>query len=251
MPNTDLIGAIGASLLRLTHRQRHFVCERLTELLYVKTLDPGDCALDCGANIGHHTRRLSRVLGESGLVHAFEPNPDLFRALAAIGSNVRIWPFAVGDVCRLATLHVPEGQIGWASLQDIRCLLPQRSFKMFTTVQIRIDEIPEMSERPVRFIKIDVERNELLALKGMRQLLVRDRPLIVLEGLDADIGRFLYEIGYQVRHLTGCDEDPRFAGFANSVAVHCGRVEEFQGRAAISTQEVAEICDEAFGIGAA
>ena len=125
----------------LSHRQRHFLCEKLTEISYSRYLREGDSAIDCGANIGHHTRLLSKVVGPGGRVHAFEPNPALFKGLLALGTNIRLWPFAAGDELQICRLHIPEGLIGWASLEDIRGLLPDRSFRLVTTAQVRIDDL--------------------------------------------------------------------------------------------------------------
>ena len=45
---------------------------------YVK---PGDIAYDLGANYGMHTLLLARRVGLTGRVYAFEPNPEIRRAL--------------------------------------------------------------------------------------------------------------------------------------------------------------------------
>lgn len=45
----------------------------------LRTLGPGDIALDCGANVGEYTVRMART---GATVHAFEPNRVAFDALA-------------------------------------------------------------------------------------------------------------------------------------------------------------------------
>lgn len=40
-------------------------------------LKEGDCAFDVGANIGALSISMSRIVGEKGSVHSFEPNPNL------------------------------------------------------------------------------------------------------------------------------------------------------------------------------
>src|SRR5438093_618619 len=120
----------------LTHVQMHHVNETLTRLVYQKAVKPGDHVLDVGANMGQFTAHLSQLVGESGLVHAFEPNVAHFKILTSIAQNVRIWPFAVGNQMSLQQLHIPAGLDGWASLQDIRQELPDRKFNILSTVQI-------------------------------------------------------------------------------------------------------------------
>jgi FkbM family methyltransferase len=199
-------------------RRRHFANEAATRLIYSKHLRSGDVVFDCGANIGEHTRVLARVVGAAGLVHAFEPNPAHFARLLALGANVRLWPFAVGDRLSIETLHIPAGMSGWASLRDTRQVLSDKAFTLRTVIQVRIDDLPEATERMVRFAKVDVEWRELQALRGMLKLLQRDRPLVVLETGTAPISALFASIGYDLQDLFGRPLVPRRSALANSVA---------------------------------
>lgn len=187
----------------LSHAERHVVSEAATRAIYSKVVRAGDIVLDCGANCGEHTRSLSALVGPEGCVHAFEPNTGHFPMLLGIAPNVRLWPFAVGDMLDIRTLHVPEGLDGWASLTDIRDMLNERAFTLRSTVQVPPDALRELAGAAIRFIKIDVENNELPALRGMRRLLSDARPLIILENVTADIVAFLDAAGYVVHDLTG------------------------------------------------
>ena len=46
-------------------------------------VSPGDWVLDIGANVGHYTLELARLVGPQGRVIAFEPVPETFSVLAA------------------------------------------------------------------------------------------------------------------------------------------------------------------------
>jgi FkbM family methyltransferase len=199
-------------------RQRHFANETATRLIYSSYVRTGDVVFDCGANIGEHTRVLARIVGAAGLVHAFEPNPAHFGRLLALGANVRVWPFAVGDRLSIETLHIPEGMSGWASLRDMRPVLTDKAFTLRTVIQVRIDDLPEATRRMVRFAKLDVEWREWHALRGMLSLLQRDRPLVVLESGTAEIAALLASIGYDLRDLFGCPLVPGRSALANCVA---------------------------------
>src|SRR5262245_38631853 len=48
-------------------------------------IHPGDAVLDIGANVGFHTVLLSRLVGATGTVHAYEPDPD---NVALLGRNL-------------------------------------------------------------------------------------------------------------------------------------------------------------------
>ena len=53
----------------------------VTETLWRLT-DPGDLAIDVGANIGYTTSILGVRVGPKGRVHSFEPHPEVFQSLS-------------------------------------------------------------------------------------------------------------------------------------------------------------------------
>lgn len=84
-------------------------------------VQPGDTALDIGANIGLHTLYLSRAVGPTGAVHAFEPDPEnlalLRRNVERNGcTNVVIHPYGLSSESGVQTLYVCKGNKGYQSL---------------------------------------------------------------------------------------------------------------------------------------
>src|SRR5262249_33960355 len=76
-------------------------------------VEPGDVVFDVGANIGFFSTLLSQLVGPSGRVLAFEPEPEnlaLLRAnLAANGGhNVTVVPCAAGAGAGLAGFSLDE-----------------------------------------------------------------------------------------------------------------------------------------------
>ena len=79
----------------------------------------GDIVFDIGANIGLHTGLLSRLVGPTGRVYAFEPNPLLAscleRTVAGL-SNARLYGVALSHTEADAVLYIPvrphHGQSG-------------------------------------------------------------------------------------------------------------------------------------------
>jgi FkbM family methyltransferase len=201
----------------LDHITVHETNEALTRAVYNKIVEPGDHVIDLGAHVGHHTRELSRLVGPGGIVHAFEPNIDHFQALLAIGANVRLWPFAAGNELQTVKLHVPRGLDGWASIQDIRAELADRTFDIIDTIQVCIDDLSEIEQAKITFIKADVERRELYALLGMPKLLRAARPTLVIENVSGEILALLSRLDYLVTDLYGGDWNGRHH-LPNSVA---------------------------------
>src|SRR6059058_5875426 len=64
----------------------------VSETLY-RLLDPGELAVDAGANIGQMTSLLAARAGAAGRVLAFEPHPDVFKELSV---NVSRWATRAG-----------------------------------------------------------------------------------------------------------------------------------------------------------
>lgn len=140
--------------------------------------DADRIALDIGANRGIWSHILSRhVRG----VHAFEPNPKIFRILhAARPDNAEAFPWALSDHDGQAELEVPHLRGGWsnqhASLNPFRNR--DQDVARCTVETRRLDglDLP-----PVGFIKIDVEGHERPVLDGAKDLLERDRPNLIIE----------------------------------------------------------------------
>ena len=67
--------------------------------------------------------------------------------------------------------------------------------------------------KPLSFIKMDIEGNEILALHGAKNLLTKYKPVILIELWDEtyknlmidDIWTFLQNLGYIITHISGAD----------------------------------------------
>ena len=163
-------------------------------------VSPGDWVIDVGANVGHYTGKLSRLVGPDGRVLAFEPVPRTFELLTANArqfphANVTLMNVAISDKPATASLDVPAGQSGayWAHLTDrdtgLKALcLPLDSIHL---------------PRPVRLAKIDAEGHELAVLRGMTELLHRDRPTLIIEVSSDVSAAFLRLRGYSMVKLPG------------------------------------------------
>lgn len=146
---------------------------------------PGSIFLDIGANCGYYTFLASKLVGETGSVIAFEPNPEytqLLRAGVSLNraSNVKVMPVALGAEFGLANLHIPGAFHGSAAIgQDFSGRYIE---KIFTVDVHTLDGyIQYVGDGPV-VIKMDVEGYEEQVLDGASNFLYdRDDVTIVME----------------------------------------------------------------------
>jgi FkbM family methyltransferase len=150
----------------------------------VRYLQPGGCFYDVGAHIGFYSLGAARIVGPSGRVVAFEPDPDNWRVLQEnIARNglhqVTAEPLA---------LWSSEGVIGFKRNPNGQgstrrgFVVPEGSVAG-RVVQVRARTLDGyVKEHPApTFIKIDVEGAETEVLKGGRRLFAEVRPVLLCE----------------------------------------------------------------------
>lgn len=140
---------------------------------YIK---PSDWVMDIGANVGHYTLEMARLVGKGGRVVAFEPIPDTFSLLtlnvhAAGYHNVTLINAAVSDRCWLAGFEMPDGNpyrahISEASTNKILCVSPVAF---------------SGSDHRISFIKIDAEGHEPQIVEALEPLIQHNRPVLMVE----------------------------------------------------------------------
>jgi FkbM family methyltransferase len=188
------------------------------EHLLVRHLDTGGCFLDIGANIGYYALLAARTVR---MVYAFEPDPRNWPALernASVAGNVEIVRAAVYSDGREMLLDV-TGNPAVSRLAPAGRGGARRLRVQTTTIDHFVAERPDLA---VTGIKIDVEGADLAVLRGAREVLVRQAPLVLTEfgkggGGENDV-RELFQLtaslGYEVfAHLwtSGRGRTPRFA----------------------------------------
>jgi FkbM family methyltransferase len=156
-------------------RKISWVCARIAR--------PGDTVLDIGANIGIVTLWLSKLVGRTGRVYAFEPNPELYEVLEQTiqrnqALNIRAYPIALGAKTEQMKLRIRGGNTGSGSLVMNNDLAGCKVF----SVPVRTLDAVVAEERieAIRLIKIDVEGFEAEVFRGALQVLRRIRPQAVL-----------------------------------------------------------------------
>lgn len=149
------------------------------DLVVAETLarlaDPGETAVDAGANVGFVSSLLAHAVGSGGRVVSFEPHPLIFQTLAnnasrwkatdrvemlevrqaAVSSSAGVLPLAIDP----ATFAHNKGT---ASLEQAD---PRHSTEVETVC------LDDEFSTPIGVLKLDVEGHELAALAGARALL--------------------------------------------------------------------------------
>jgi FkbM family methyltransferase len=154
-------------------------------------LRPGDVAIDVGANLGAYTVAMSRAVGSTGQVFAFEPMAEAYRELRACTaklSNVHCFNLALSDradesaqmTVPLLFGSVPEPAL--ASLSQSRFAFA-RQLDVRRVAAARLDDCFP-SSLSVNFIKVDIEGHEPAFFRGAEAVIARSRPLIQFEVID-------------------------------------------------------------------
>ncbi len=226
-----------------------FRCENYTEFarclkMFVKEpgtcewiasrVEPGDVFYDIGANIGVYTVLAAQRVGASGKVFAFEPHSATFaRLLETISINGLS---EIVTACSCA-LHEQQGffpfsyfspEAGSSQSQLNSQASGPRDRDPSAVVELKFSAsldslISTGGFAPADHVKIDVDGNELMILKGMRGLLSGHRPpksiqVEINPGQRADIIGFMQSHGYvpaQAHHtrkgaeLAGEGADPK------------------------------------------
>lgn len=185
--------------LAMHHAAGHFWEEE--ELGYLKEkIPPGKVIIDIGANVGNHLVYFGKFMAPKEII-PFEPHPA---ALEQLRENIALNNLSSVNQDYLGVgLGAKRGSFSLVENMDI----VQASLITSDTGMIQVFALDEMIKGPVHFIKIDVEGMEMEVLKGARETLMRERPLIMVEVHDQheeELTKMLHELGYVVeRHFTG------------------------------------------------
>jgi FkbM family methyltransferase len=163
----------------------------------------GGTLVDVGANMGVFSYYLSRAAGPAGSVYAFEAQPEL-------GPHLR----AVARSFGLANLHVVNEGLssrpGVLRMRREEAGSGRASFHHAASEQLEELEIPvttldtffaNTAQKPIRFIKCDVEGHELDVFRGAERILKSDGPMLLFEchhdqATKGDLFAFLSGLGY-------------------------------------------------------
>lgn len=146
-------------------------------------VDKNSTYLDVGAWLGPYTLLFSKLLGDTGLVVAFEPDPEAYYTLSKnielnTLSNVRLDKYCISN--RTGTAKLVTNQFGSSQssiINDSRYTITNE----LVVNTITLDEYCENYNITPKGIKIDVEGAEGLVLDGCKRIIKENSPWILLE----------------------------------------------------------------------
>jgi len=145
-----------------------------------KIIKEGDVVVDIGANIGYYTLLFAKLVGKSGKVFAFEPEPTNFNLLKKNCEvngykNIQLIKKAVSDNTEKTKLFLNEFNKGAHTLGH------STEFKEFIEIEsIKLDDYFENFKGEINFMKMDIEGAEIKAVKGMPLLLKKMKNIKIM-----------------------------------------------------------------------
>jgi len=165
---------------------------------------PDWICIDIGANIGYFTILMARKCKH---VYSFEPEPNNFKLLVNnIGLNQLLnvnWiDVAITDKREKRKLYLCDTDNGMHRIYKSK-------WCNGGSVNVLTGDLDSFTLPRINLIKMDIEGAEYGALKGMVELLKRDKPLIIMEfhplsiieyGVDPrKVYDFIKKLGYTIR----------------------------------------------------
>jgi FkbM family methyltransferase len=201
---------------------------------FLKTfLQKGMVFVDVGANIGSHTINAARLVGSSGSVFAFEPDPDTYRLLSDNIEANSLRNIVLKKTC--VSDHV--GTLPFYKHRDsAKSSIVDRGEKLLVTLPSDTLDNLIPANTKIDVLKVDVEGAELSVLRGARTIFNDQRrpSVVIIEVYDArdntdkseGIREVLEGYGYSFYLFNGERLTP-FSGVAlNAYALHASALSQ-------------------------
>lgn len=151
----------------------------------------GITAVDAGAHVGFFTLQMAKLLGRSGRVYAFEPDPENFSILK---ENVKDTANIVAEAAALtdgpgeATLSLNQGENKgdnrlWHVDNWLQAKVPTTSLDAY------------FAGAGVDFVKADIQGCEYAMLKGARATVAKAERLVMVAEYDKELTKSGFGIG--------------------------------------------------------
>jgi FkbM family methyltransferase len=142
----------------------------------IKTLKNGQTFVDIGANLGYFTILAAKLVGNTGKVYGFEPNPHMMKflkdniAMNWLMQNVKLYENAIYSSNTEITFHIAKRYQGNSSIYERNeNEMMNEEYENVTVQAVRADDhLKDLNN--IDWVKIDIEGGEYQALLGMEKL---------------------------------------------------------------------------------
>ncbi|MBD3345942.1 MAG: FkbM family methyltransferase [Chitinivibrionales bacterium] len=144
-------------------------------------LTPGMTILDIGANIGFYSVLFSKLMNNTGTVHAFEPDPANFVRLTKVTAGIpciQRHQAAVAEKSGTIKLYHSEKMN-----VDHRVYDSGDHRRVSEVSAVCIDDYFKENVQKVDIVKLDIQGADFAALKGMQNTINRSDGVIIISEL--------------------------------------------------------------------
>lgn len=222
----DTFELAGYGPVQFTNWENPLVVEKQLSVQHVaffkRFLQPGDMAIDIGANIGHMTTEMGLAVGPQGRVLAFDPNPFVFEILAQNAklnptlSNIQAYNYAISDQEEAFFYGSSEASFNNGGISREK---DNRHGKYYLAQQIKGIVLENFLQAhfadalgKLRLIKIDTEGYDKEIIRSISPLLRTHQPVVITEcfGKNDAPARFeqyhlLADLGYKLYYFSDFD----------------------------------------------
>ena len=157
--------------------------EKITTEMFKEAVKEGDVVVDIGANMGYFTLLAARLVGKTGRVYAFEPEPTnyslLLKNIEVNGyDNVVPVQKAASNKSGKVKLFVSEEDAGNSTI------FQYGDGRKFIEVEaVTLDEFFADKAHPINVIKMDAEGAEMAVLLGMDRIIRENQDIKIFSEL--------------------------------------------------------------------
>lgn len=218
---------------------------------------PGDTVFDVGANAGALSMLMSRYVGPTGRVLAFEASPRIvaktqYNLINSGCSNVHLFYRAVYKTSHEVVKIFPGTHLNDSIYNDYGA----EGGASYLVETVALDDLVGETGLVPSFLKMDIEGAEYDALLGFKRSLELYRPSLILEQSPDDMRchELLTSLGYLAtdlatyRRVRSRDDFEAGAGVVNVVFVHESKANGDPYINASEPRLVADLPSEAFDI---
>jgi len=221
---------------------------------YSQILTKEDICVDAGANLGFHAIQFGRL---SKKVYAFEPQPMIYNQLCAnilfndLNDTIVPYRIGLGDEDTTAQMwSINNEQVGdvfnWGGrgIEHEESNFKSDDFR--EEDQIQVKPLDSFNIEKCNLFKIDIQGYEWYAFQGSKNLVLENKPVILLENnpsrsnLDRKVLNYLSKLGYigfRI-YINACEDMILIHPDSNKYEISLKIVNQLQSKYPIKSEDI-------------